>query len=219
MPFYNKLYETANFEFNPLYDTDITTTKTGGKEGSSNDNGTITTELETAKTSENTTADNENNSKEYTKNIETTGQNKNVANSESDKWDYYSDTPQGGITGIENKSYLTSARNTTDKTDSTNTLDTTSTTAETYGDDYNKQRSIESINNENIVNEGKELSSKTNTFNTTEEYIERITGKRGSYTYSKMIMEYREALLNVDMLIIEELESLFFQLWWGGKND
>lgn len=48
---------------------------------------------------------------------------------------------------------------------------------------------------------------------TIDEYLETISGKIGASSYSKLIMEYRESLINVDMLIIEELQSLFMYLW------
>ena len=57
--------------------------------------------------------------------------------------------------------------------------------------------------------------SNTSTANakTTEEYVERITGKQGSQNYISMINEYVEKLKNVDMMIINELEDLFMQVW------
>lgn len=48
---------------------------------------------------------------------------------------------------------------------------------------------------------------------TTEEYIENIFGKRGGITYSKMLAEFRETFLNIDLMIINELRPLFFGLW------
>lgn len=48
---------------------------------------------------------------------------------------------------------------------------------------------------------------------TTEEYIEKIFGKRGGITYSKMLTEFRETFLNIDLMIINDLRPLFFGLW------
>lgn len=111
-------------------------------------------------------------------------------------WDLYSDTPQGGINGItndndsvSNNTYLTNARKITDA----NTGSSTTTQSNS--------------NTENISNEG--TRSATNT----EEYLENITGKQGSTSYSKMLEEYRETFLNIDRMIIEELNDLFFGLW------
>lgn len=47
----------------------------------------------------------------------------------------------------------------------------------------------------------------------TEKYIEKVTGKQGTGTYSSMIKEYRDILLNIDMQVIEEFSDLFMLLW------
>ena len=47
----------------------------------------------------------------------------------------------------------------------------------------------------------------------TEEYLQRVSGKSGGMTYSAMLMEYRETFINIDEMIIEELSDLFFGLW------
>lgn len=72
-----------------------------------------------------------------------------------------------------------------------------------------------------VVDEGN--SSNTRTYDTTNrrsdsavdtgEYLEKVFGKMGSSSYPKMIMEYRETLMNVDMLIIHSLSDLFIRLW------
>ena len=79
----------------------------------------------------------------------------------------FSDTPQGGLVGVENDSYLTSAAK-----------DTT---------------------NGNYKN--------------TEDYIQTITGKAQGATFSKMLKEFRETFLNIDMMIINDLSDLFFNLY------
>lgn len=48
---------------------------------------------------------------------------------------------------------------------------------------------------------------------TTEDYAQHVFGKKGGYTYSKMIEEFRKTLINVDMQIMRELEPLFMGLW------
>lgn len=56
-------------------------------------------------------------------------------------------------------------------------------------------------------------NSSTSNINTTDEYVERITGKQGTTAYSKMIKEYRDILMNIDMRIINELKDLFMNMW------
>ena len=46
-----------------------------------------------------------------------------------------------------------------------------------------------------------------------EEYTEHVVGKMGTSSYAKMLMEFRETFLNIDMLVIDNLSDLFFGLW------
>lgn len=125
MPYYNRLYTAWAVEFNPLYDTDITTQHTLDNESSQTTTGKST--------------------------------------------DRFSDTPQGSLQNIEDNTYLSSAN----------------------------------INDTNA----------TGTSTSSDEYLEKITGKRGGASYSEMLDKYRDALINIDMMIIGELQDLFFKLW------
>lgn len=99
--------------------------------------------------------------------------------------DQFADTPQNGLTDVATGKYLSSARVVDDNATSTNTGTNSAT------NEYTQNGKI----------------------NTTEEYIENVKGKQGDMSYSKMIMEYREALINIDVLIYDELEELFMQIW------
>lgn len=57
-------------------------------------------------------------------------------------------------------------------------------------------------------------ASETNaTIRSTDEYIETIKGKRGSTLYTEMLTKLRDTFLNIDMMIINDLDDLFFGLW------
>lgn len=105
--------------------------------------------------------------------------------------DLYSDTPQGALTGVENENYLTNARKITEE--NTQNQSNESTTKNTY--------------NEN------ETQNQNKKANITEQYNETIKGKQGVTSFSKMLVEYRESLLNIDQLVIEEFSDLFMTLW------
>lgn len=122
-----------------------------------------------------------------------TGQNTDTHN-ESDtiqNWDRYSDTPQGALTNVENDTYLTNARKINE------------TRGNTGG--YTK------TNSGTILNSG--TTSLTGTSRDIEDYLEHVVGKTASKSYPKLIKEYREMFLNIDMMVIEELHDLFFGLW------
>lgn len=141
MPYYNKMYESASLEYNPLYNMDMTTThsRTSGDDISrdTSTSGSVSSNFENR----------------------------------------FLDTPQGGLDGIISSDYLTNAS-------IDNSSESTSASA----------------------NEAVKSTS-------TEEYTTKITGKASGADYSKMIMNYRDALINVDMMIIDELKDLFFLLW------
>lgn len=184
MPYYNQLYNSALMKFNPFYDVDVKTehsgSETGVTEGKTKDKtvgenvsvgtGTTTTDMT----------------------VESDGSNSTTQR--------YSDTPQGGLNGmqsVENNLYLTNATliNGTDH----RTTDTDGT--------------VTNVNNKtdnNTVNRDGESSSNFNNLN---QYAEHVAGKRGGQTYSKMLAEFRKTFLNIDMDIIKDLKDLFFKLY------
>lgn len=56
-------------------------------------------------------------------------------------------------------------------------------------------------------------STSKGNYNNTEEYLKHVYGKSGGASFSKMLSEYRDTFLNIDMMVIKELEDLFFGLW------
>ena len=48
---------------------------------------------------------------------------------------------------------------------------------------------------------------------TTGEYAEHVYGKFPGKGYAKLLQEFRETFLNIDLDVIKELRNLFFNLW------
>lgn len=185
MPYYNQLYKSALLDFNPFYDVDLNRThnRTGNETGNTTGNTNVTSTTDGTST---TTTDG-------TSHDTTTQTNMN------NRDDAYSDTPQGKITGVKDLTYLTNFRNINDNGTTTSTSDgTTGDTTDT--DVRNTTNADTSITNKNIVD-------------TTEEYTELVKGKQGSTSYSKLLTEFRETMLNIDMMIIEELSELFMLIY------
>lgn len=164
MPYYNQLYESTLIEFNPLYTKDYTEEydKTGNRIG--NREGSLVS----------------------TDNGNTTAHGESQDNATSRR--LYSDTPQGGLNGIESNTYLTNAtKNTGDtETNTDNTLDS-----------------------ENTKNQS---TTEDTTEDTTENFVRRVAGFDGGSS-SKRLKEFRDTFLNIDLQIIEELGDLFINLW------
>lgn len=189
MPYYNKLYESELYKYNPLHDVDMTTTNVGQKTGERTDvqNDDRTNTFSGSRTSEN----------EQTN----VASNENTRNSDSQDRDMYSDTPQGNLTGVDTNAYLTNFRkilgtnNTTDKGNATDVSNGKQTTS-----DQNSEST-------------KGTNTSIGKTNNTEDYVMHVFGKSAGANYAKMIKDFRDNLLNIDMDIIRDLGELFMLLW------
>ena len=184
MPYYNKLYKSELLEFNPLYTANLTRTRKTDYDSNRNENENINDN-----TKNNGTTNTTNNS-----NVNSTGSGK----SSNTGTDLYSDTPQGSLTGVDSETYLTNARKTTDSGTNSSTTNNTS----------NSSGSITSTEN-NTYNR---MRGNTDVLTSTEDYLESVSGYDGT-SGSELLLKFRETFLNIDVMILNELEDLFFQLW------
>lgn len=115
------------------------------------------------------------------------GTNTQSGTSSNTRKDLYSDTPQGALTGVESETYLTNARKVSDSGET----GVNGSTSGSYEDS----------------------ESSSNKVDTTENYVESVSGKQGTGSYSKMLNEFRETFLNIDMQVIEEFAEMFMELW------
>ena len=92
---------------------------------------------------------------------------------DSESINKYSRTPQGGLQGLRDETYLTDAR------------------------------MIEENVSADVVS----------TVNQNENVDETIEGKDGEISYAKLIMEYRDSLVNVDLQVIKALSDCFMNIW------
>lgn len=195
MPYYNQLYESELLEFDPLKNIDRTLTDAEvGTRSTAGTNDTTT----------NTTLRHE------LKTTRGNDTNTNVINSNEDSWVLFSDTPEGGITGIENASSGSSVGNNAYLTNATHNIITPSgqTVTNTHGDVtqvFNPTGDkVDTTASHTVVSgsEGHGLQGE-----------HHITGKDGTESYSKLLEQYRKTMLNIDMKVIEELKDLFMNLW------
>lgn len=213
MPFYNKLYKSELIEFNPLYDVDLT------RERKIKGTGTKDTENGESRGGESHAENSQSNIIKVTENGVDNGsvsgtvdgtQNQNTSGSGTNM---YSDTPQGAITDLQAGKYLTNA--TVDS--ATNTFagashDSTSQTSEnTRNNESNTHNSTDSSNDSEYSSSMDGYSNTT--LSNTEDYLEHVIGSNGGESFSKRLNDYRTTFINIDMLVINELEELFFGLW------
>lgn len=197
MPYYNKLYASETYTFNPLYDADYTKSHEGEDSGNSSDDSTHTGTIGDAGVHNGTVGDS------FSKLGNVDDSARDVEDKES--WNTYSDTPQGALTNVANETYLTDARKITEDNVITHTnnrdYDETGSNTRTYN---------EATGNTRTFNEANGVDRE---YSNTNEYVERVVGKMPGKSYSKMIMEYRESLINIDMMVINELNKLFMLVW------
>ncbi len=209
MPYYNELYKTTVLEYNPFYDVDLTTVHQGdNKKAGTN---TASESGDSEKTINRTGSNNKVSDANSTSRgeVNTVGEDHNVH--KGGDVSKYSDTPQGSIVDLYQDRYLTNAtvnsnQSTDDNTNkskqtSTQSVQSHETTAGNFSENNNEK---EKRNNTKVGQEQ---------VDTTEQYVNHVLGSNGNRTYAYKILEFRNAILNIDKMIIEELQDLFLGIW------
>ena len=193
MPYYNQLYITQLNKFDYFNNTNLTTTSNRKiKENDINDS----TENGTNNTS------NTENSKSVQNNSGSSTSKSNGTNESSTKRGY-SDTPQGYMTNVEDANYLTNF--TSENGDTTSNV--------TANDNFSNNSDITNNKNSNILNSTNNKKINISDKSSDDNYIENLKGNNGSKSYSELLMEYRNTLINIDMMIIDELADFFMGVW------
>lgn len=226
MPYYNQLYESELIEFDPLKNVDVTKTH----EGEYNDD----EKVDNLRNTENhhgihTAQESDTNEDVTLRHSKTTTQGNDVRTNDittkGDKWTLFSDTPQGGLNGIQNASegsvggnaYLTNATHEITTPDEQSVTQTHGNIVETYnadGDRKDNTTGHAEVETQTIENSnGKTTDDNAKNTNGSDEYTNNEVGKIGTETYSEMLNKYRDTFLNIDLMVIRELEPLFMGLW------
>lgn len=126
-----------------------------------------------------------------------TTNNVSESSGESETKNLFSDTPQGSLTNIEDMSYLTNATINNGNATSSDTTNGESTDKFIENTTTNYGHNIQRTENGKDINDGKES----------------VKGKRGGKSYAEMMMEFKNEIINIDLMIIGNLEELFMQIW------
>lgn len=202
MPYYNVLYKAKLDEFNPLLTVDMRTER-------STVNGTNRNADESINDDTNTRSVGVNESNnDSTAKVNNRGLVDNGNVDKAKRMDLYSDTPQGQLSGIDADvpTYLTNARKVEDDNignNHTHSLDVGESENSANGKESSSQISTGNLSRDRKFNED---------VNSTEKLIERNYGYNGVIP-ADLLKKFREVIWNVDLMIIDELEPLFMQLW------
>lgn len=209
MPYYNELYKTTVLKFNPLYDVDLQTEHTGkgSRQGANSTNETRKNAMDGTRNGSNVKQD-----EDLRKNSGSTSTKGEVEGSHSgSNTSKYSDTPQGSITDLEKDKYLTNA---TIEGDSFQDNTKNRSDEIRHSDDKENRTSHNHYAEQNGENsEGQLARIGQENVKTTDDYVQHVFGANGNRTYASKILELRKAIINIDAMIIEELNELFFGLW------
>lgn len=227
MPYYNKLYESELMDFNPLYDADYH--RDGNRDRNEDNTRTNNLTRNTVNGGQDSrTGTSTDGGQDVRVGSAERGGRDSTSTTTRDKyseWDLYSDTPQGGIEGIlgaedepslEDNGYLTNARHILHDGDGTTGNSTTNyggTTDTTDRTTYGKTNTNTGTTTYGGTSRTTDTGDTSFNGDTTEEYAEHVYGKFPGKSASKLLQEFRETFLNIDMDVIEELKNLFFNLW------
>lgn len=241
MPYYNQMYESELIEFNPMYNMNLHKSRSIMGTESGTESGTETgTKNNTVNRTEND-AQGGTTSTTGSSSASSSGEGTNSKTTEVDGTtnvdrelnvdnlhkDAYSDTPQGSLANVDSNAYLTNYRRVSDDNQDVEETDTVvnEDTSEIGQDSYSETGST--TNSETITHgktnnkTGTEQAAQTTSKNTgkatnlstTENYVESVVGNNGSYNFSRLLQEFRDTFLNIDMLVIGEFKGLFMGLW------
>ena len=229
MPYYNKLYESELLTFNPFYDVDLTRDHTltvkGNKEFTTDnefankdvesfqDNGTM------SETGEETSSGSSTN--QQTTNSEVNTTNHEVVDTDDTETNKYSDTPQGSLQNVIAGTYLTNANlrerdmtvESTGEGTNEGTVNASSNGTTEDSKENTINRTTENARSGSVVRDGTSSTDGTEVIDNLNTYIEHVIGKNGGKSYASLLNEFRETFLNIDLMIIEELNDLFMQIW------
>lgn len=155
------------------------------------------------------------------------------ASNNSSNDSFTSDTPQGSLSDVKAGKYMTNASIGTstgstsgnDKNDTTakNTVNNTGTVSNTGTDTVTDSHTLTKTgtvkNNSTNSTTSDSTLSKTGTVvndgidSRTDAHTETVTGYEGSATYAELLKKYSDAIINIDMMIINDLSTMFMQIW------
>ena len=211
-PMYNTLESQAYIGLHPFEDTDLQTERSEERTDDSNGSNTTEQSVDADRSLSGTVNKTTTHSGS---DIRTDQYGKRVVD-EGTEYKLHSDTPQGSVDGIdavieglEGSGFLSDAQKNTQLNTQTNS-----------GSDVATQQ------HGHVITENEATSvteSEDRTLNGSSQYedhtavegnvTETIKGRRGYRTLSVLLSEYREAIMNLDEMIIADFEDLFMQIW------
>lgn len=76
------------------------------------------------------------------------------------------------------------------------------------------QGSLQNVENQTYLTDARKITNNIdNEISNIDDYLEHVKGKISGISYSELLQQYRKTFLNIDMMVINALSDLFFNLW------
>lgn len=206
MPKFVKLYASADMIIQPLQNVNLQTTRdlNETKQDSGTADSTTTNNLE-----QNVQTTNANSG--YTNGNSSTTES-NTGDTSKAHLNKYSDTPQGAVTNLSN-GYLTNVTQDEDTDQITNTGSTEGSTNSSYVDSTNatnKQTDTGTVTREmDTTNSGSREVDETVS----------LVGMNTRYSAGKLMEEYRNTIIDINTMLINELTDMFMQVYSWDEDE
>lgn len=234
MPFFNKMFESELIEFDPLHNSKVDTTYTRITDKNKDDirditQNTTTNEIGSEIQHQDSVTDGISHSDSVQDSTSDEIGNKITAHTQTDdnfKRDLKSNTPDTrlNITTNDGEGVITYASTIdeenqnnvrTNRTDDDVTKGIVSNDVAT-NDGTSKTTSVSDATNDtvnDVIGNSTQNDTLNSVINETEDYIQHRVGKMGTQSYSKMLMEYRDALVRIERQMFDEMQELFMLVY------
>lgn len=194
MPYYNQLYETATKNYDYMSDVNSSETYTANKTNKATADFTLTGNLtgsttDIGKDTINSTSKTTDNG---SRDSDTTINNKNLE----------SDLPQANYANLDYGTNLVESEQTEALHDTTNNVSNFAVDSTTDRNNTTNASQVTSQTTKNIVDG-----------NADETYTRTRKGAFGGKSLTELMMEYRQSIINIDNMIINELSDLFMLIY------
>lgn len=219
MPYYNTLYTFAEKAFKENIMNTKNITKTAEAHTVTEDSGSAKTETEVKGSSGSKTTNDlttvKKTSNESEQNTTKNGSDKTKSLTRVNDITHTSDTPMGALTDLTTGKYMTSGTVNKGTTTGENTVTTSETGKNTVNgsgiDKTTNTGTVTVIDNDKSNTTTNNTDSNSGKVDTNTE--ETVTGYDGTRIPAELFGAFREKLVDIDLLIINELQELFISIW------
>lgn len=206
MPYFNKLFESELFKYDPLTNMKIETKQDISK------NKNETQERDTSQTTQ-TTGNTESTANQTGTNDSTNSKTVDETRSTDDfNRHIESDTPDSrlALTANDGEGVIQYASKITEDTENNTQNSTSDANGSSHSETSENQTATAStdVNGTASANDDLTISA-----NETEDFVEIKVGKAGINSYPKLVSEYRDSLLRIERKIFNEMQELFMLVY------